>query len=142
MISSIQDQHISSHPARVCFCSEGQGIPDCDYQPEPIRIDKSGHQKISISLSVVDQIDNPIKDAIIYSHFGSGNFLCQNHVQSTDGECVRIDFSVESSNDTEELILSVGDGPCENTPLSQARMTLKYVCMHSMSSWFLRRHNH
>ena len=128
MISNVEDRHISSHPIRVCFCREGQGTPDCSYQPEPIRINKDQQQKIAISLSVVDQIDQPLKEATIYSHFGSGNFLCQNHVQSPDGHCVKVEFSVESSNDTEELYLSVGDGPCENSPQSQARMTIEYVC--------------
>ena len=130
MISNVEDRHISSHPIRVCFCREGQGTPDCSYQPEPIRINKDQHQKIAISLSVVNQIDQPLKEATIYSHFGSGNFLCQNHVQSADGNCVKVEFSVESSNDTEELILSVGDGPCEISPLSQARITIEYVCTH------------
>ena len=129
MISNVEDRHISSHPTRVCFCREGQGTPDCSYQPEPIHINKDQQQKISISLSVVDQIDHPLKEATIYSHFGSGNFLCQNHVQSIDGKCTKIEFSVESSNDTEELFLSVGDGPCENTPQSQARVIIEYVCI-------------
>ena len=129
MISNVEDRHISSHPTRVCFCREGQGTPDCSYQPEPIHINKDQQQKIAISLSVVDQIDKPLKEATIYSHFGSGNFLCQNHVQSIDGKCTKIEFSVESSNDTEELFLSVGDGPCENTPQSQARVIIEYVCI-------------
>ena len=129
MISNVEDRHISSHPTRVCFCREGQGTPDCSYQPEPIHINKDQQQKISISLSVVDQIDHPLKEATIYSHFGSGNFLCQNHVQSIDGKCIKIEFSVESNNDTEELFLSVGDGPCENTPQSQARVIIEYVCI-------------
>ena len=130
MISNVEDRHISSHPIRVCFCRECLGTPDCSYQPEPIRINKDQQQKISISLSVVDQIDQPLKEATIYSHFSSGNFLCQNHIQSPDGHCAKVEFSVESSNDTEELILSVGDGPCENSPQSQARMTIEYVCTH------------
>ena len=128
VISNIEDEHISSYPVRVCFCREGQGIPDCSYQPEPVQIYRGQQRNILISLSVVDQIDNPLEEATIYSHFGSGNFLCQNHIQSMDGSCTKLEFSVESSNDTEELILSIGDGPCEDTPQSQGRITIEYLC--------------
>ena len=127
-ISNILETNIDSDPIRVCFCREGYGQPDCDYQPQPIVIKKGQQRNISLSLSVVDQISKPLKEAIIVSHFESGNYVCQNNIQNSDGKCTKVDFAVESDNVTEELIISVGEGPCENTEKSQARITLHYEC--------------
>ena len=127
-ISNVQDSDVSSDPVRVCFCREG--VPDCSFQPDSIEIDKGQQNNISISLSVVDQLDQPLHEATVYSRFGSGNFLCQNHIQNMDGMCTKLDFAVDSLNDTEELILSLGDGPCENTPQSKGKIKLLFVCSH------------
>ena len=78
----------------------------------------------------MDQLDQPLHEATVYSRFGSGNFLCQNHIQNMDGMCTKLDFAVDSLNDTEQLILSLGDGPCEKTPQSKGNITLLFVCSH------------
>ena len=127
-ISNIQDSDVSSDPVRVCFCREG--VPDCSFQPEPIEIDKGQQKNVSINLSVVDQLDQPLNEVTVNSDFGSGNFLCQNHIRNMDGMCIKLDFAVYSLNDTEELILSFGDGPCGNTPQSKGNITLLFVCSH------------
>ena len=127
-ISNIVGEHISSEPIRVCFCKEGSGQPDCDYQPLPIIVKKGQQRNITLSLSVVDQIHKPLKKVIITSQFESGNYICQNHIQNADGNCQEIDFAIDSDNVTEELIISVGEGPCKDTETSQARITLYYQC--------------
>ena len=127
-ISNILESDISSEPVRVCFCREGEGLPDCNFQLDPIEIRRGQQKNVTITLAVVDQLYNPLNDIIVYSHFGSGNFLCQNHLQNTDGKCTKIDFAVESFNDTEELILSLNDGPCEHNPDSKANVSLHFSC--------------
>ena len=127
-ISNIVGEHISSEPIRVCFCKDGSGQPDCDYQPLPIIVKKGQQRNITLSLSVVDQIHKPLKKVLIISQFESGNYICQNHIQNTDGNCQEIDFAIDSDNVTEELIISVGEGPCKDTEKSQARVTLNYQC--------------
>ena len=127
-ISNIVDEHVSSEPIRVCFCREGSGQPDCDYQPPSIVVKKGQQRNISLSVSVVDQIHKPLNETIIISQFESGNYLCQNHIQNTYRNCQEIDFAVESDNATEVLIISVGEGPCKDTEKSQARVTLNYQC--------------
>ena len=127
-ISNIVGEHISSEPIRVCFCRDGSGQPDCDYQPLPIVVKKGQQRNITLSLSVVDQIHKPLKEAIIISQFESGNYLCQNYIQNTDGNCTKLDFGVDSDNTTEVLIISVGEGPCKDTEKSQASVTLYYEC--------------
>ena len=127
-ISNIVGEHISSEPIRVCFCKEGSGQPDCDYQPLPIVVKKGQQRNITLSLSVVDQIHKPLKEAIIISQFESGNYICQNHIQNADGNCQEIDFAIDSDNVTEQLVISVGEGPCKDTKKSQAEVTLFYQC--------------
>ena len=127
-ISNILESDISSEPLRVCFCREGEGLPDCNFQLDPIEIRRGQQKNVSITLAVVDQLYNPLNDVIVYSHFGSGNFLCQNHLQNTVGKCTKIDFAVESFNDTEEIILSLNDGPCEHNSDSKANVSFLFSC--------------
>ena len=127
-ISNILESDISSEPVRVCFCREGEGLPDCNFQLDPIEIRRGQQKNVSITLAVVDQLYNPLNDVIVYSHFGSGNFLCQNHLQNTVGKCTKIDFAVESFNDTEEIILSLNDGPCEHNPDSKVNVSFHFSC--------------
>ena len=125
-ISNIEDSDIGSDPVRVCFCRHGQ--PDCSYQPDPINVRKGEQRQVLLSLAVVDQINHPLKGATVYSHLASGNYLCQNHIQSTDGHCGRVNFAVFSNKDKDDLILSIGDGPCKNSQESQGRVALEFSC--------------
>ena len=125
-ISNIQDTDIGSHPIQVCFCNNG--YPDCTYQHDLIQVRKGQQTNISLSLAVVDQIDKPLHEATVYSHFHSGNYICQNHIHSMNGSCSEVNFAVFSYNDTEELILSLSEGPCKDTRKSKARVTLEFFC--------------
>ena len=125
-INNIQDADIDSSPLRVCFCTNGQ--PNCSHQHEPIQIRKGQQRNILLSLAIVNQIHNPIQEATILSHFHSGNYICQNHIHSIDGSCSNVNFPVSSNNDTEELILSLDEGPCKDETESKARVTLEFYC--------------
>ena len=125
-ISNIEGTDINSPPVRVCFCSSGQ--PNCSHQHEPIQVRKGQQSNISLSLAIVNQIHNPLQEATILSHFHSGNFICQNHIQSMEGSCTNVNFAVSSKNDTEELILSLNEGPCKDAPESKARLMLEFYC--------------
>ena len=126
-ISNIRDSDVSSHPVRVCFCKNGN--PDCTYQPDPIHIRKGKERKLMLSVAVVDQINQPIKGAALYSHLDSGNDVCQNHIQRVNGNCSSVNFAIFSNNDTEELILSLGRGPCKRSEESKVRVTLEFSCL-------------
>ena len=125
-ISNIQDIDIDSPPIQVCFCTNGQ--PNCSHQHDPIPARKGQQQNISLSLAIVNQIHTPLEEATILSHFLSGNYLCQNHIHSMDGSCSNVNFAVSSNNDTEELILSLSEGPCKDAPDSKARVIIEFSC--------------
>ena len=94
----------------------------------PVQIWIGVQKNISLSLAIVNQIHDPLQEATILSHFQSGNYLCQNHIQSMDGSCSNVNFAVSSNNDTEELILSLSEGPCKDTPESRARVMIEFFC--------------
>ena len=45
-----------------------------------------------------------------------------------EGSCTNVNFVVSSKNDTEELILSIDEGPCKDAPESKAKVMLEFVC--------------
>ena len=45
-----------------------------------------------------------------------------------DGSCSNVNFAVSSNNDTEELILSLSEGPCKDAPESEARVMIEFSC--------------
>ena len=123
-ISNVQNSDIGSPPVRVCFCRNGQ--PDCSFQPDPVSVRRGQLTEIPISLAALDQINRPLDKSIIYNRLGSGDDLCQHHIQATDGKCTLITFT-GSFNETEDLTL-LTDGPCKEKMESQARMTINAEC--------------
>ena len=116
-ISNINHADIDSPPIKICFCTNGQ--PNCSHQHDPIQVRIGVEKNISLSLAIVNQIYDPLQAATILSHFQSGSYLCQNHIPSMDGSCSNINFAVSSNKDTEELILSLDEGPCRDAPESK-----------------------
>ena len=127
-ISNIQDEDIGSYPMKVCFCTNGQ--PDCSYKHNPLQISKENTkgQDFTLSLAVVNQINDSLDDVKIYSHFYPEKYVCQNHVQHIHGSCRNVSFRAFSYNDTEQLVLSFQEGPCKDAPESEARVTLEFFC--------------
>ena len=124
-ISNIQNSDIGSPPVRVCFCRNGQ--PDCSFRPDPVSVRRGQLTEILISLAALDQINRPLDKSIIYNRLGSGDDLCQHHIQATDGKCNLITFTGSFNKTKEELIL-LTDGPCKEKMDSQARMTINAEC--------------
>lgn len=128
MMSNMQDSDINSPPVRVCFCRNG--LPDCNYQPDPIPIKKGQVKRIHLSLAVLDQLNRPLEKATIYNRLSSGLDVCQYHVEkTTDGNCSVINFAAAANNETEELILFT-DGPCKDKTDCQCRVKLEVFCPH------------
>ena len=45
-----------------------------------------------------------------------------------NGSCSNANFAVSSNNDTEELILSLSEGPCKDAPESKAKVMIEFYC--------------
>ena len=123
-ISNIRSRDIGSPPVRVCFCRDGQ--PDCTYNPGPVPIRRGQLTEIPLSLAALDQINRPI-ESTIYNRLGSGDELCQHHIQTNDGNCSVINFTASFNETGQELILLI-EGPCKEKANSQVRLQFEVYC--------------
>ena len=114
---------ISSGPVRVCFCRNGQ--PNCSYQPLVRNVMKG--EKITVTLSAVDQINHTLSNVTIHtsllSKFGG---LGENQLnQTTEEACTDLHFEIFSPNASAELIM-YADGPCKDAIPSQRRVHIQF----------------
>lgn len=121
---------ISSRPVRLCFCRGG--IPDCNYQPDHIQINRG--KQFLIELIAYDHIFNAV-GAIVYSSIensqSSIGYLGDTH--GINSGCTSIQFSLLSytsdfeSVNSENLTLSM-EGPCPIVGISERTITIEISC--------------
>jgi predicted outer membrane repeat protein len=121
---------ISSHPVRLCFCRGG--LPDCNYQPDHIRINRG--RQFSIELIAYDHVFNAV-GAVIDSSVENSQSSTR-YVGNTYGigsGCTGIQFSLFSSTsdsesvESENLTLSM-EGPCPVAGISERTITIEISC--------------
>ncbi len=121
---------ISSHPVRLCFCRGG--LPDCNYHPDHIRINKG--RQFLIELIAYDHVFNAV-GAVIDSSVENSQSSTR-YVGNTYGigsGCTGIQFSLFSSTsdsesvESENLTLSV-EGPCPVAGISERTITIEISC--------------
>ena len=123
-LSSIKSDTISSDPVRMCFCRDLQ--PDCDYQPEPIQVQRQ--TAFTVQLIAYDQVNHPINATVESSLNSSAGGLGEGQgTQRIDGECTKLDFTVFSPLDSEELMLTL-KGPCNVTGVSKRSVRIEVTC--------------
>ena len=133
-ISNINMSAISSEPVQLCFCKSG--IPDCNYQPDPIRVIKG--KKFFVEIVAVDQVGHYI-DANIHSQLlrtGGGLGSGQEN-QNTNKTCTDLNFNLFSPNDKEVLVM-YAEGPCQSSPQSQRRLSIQFTACDSCPIGFER----
>ena len=133
-ISNINMSEISSEPVQLCFCKGG--IPDCNYQPDPIRVIKG--KKFFVKIVAVDQVGHYI-DAKIHSQLlrtGGGLGSGQEN-QNTNKTCTDLNFNLFSPNDKEVLVM-YAEGPCQSSPQSQRRLSIQFTACDSCPIGFER----
>ena len=125
-LSNVESDTISSHPVRMCFCRDFQ--PHCDYQPEPIQVRRQ--KAFSVQLIAYDQVNHTTKATVESSLMSSAGGLGegQGTQQIFDGECTKLEFTLFSPLDSEELMLSL-KGPCPNiTGVSKRSVRIEVIC--------------
>ena len=133
-ISNINTSEISSEPVQLCFCKGG--IPDCNYQPDPIRVIKG--KIFFVEIVAVDQVGHYI-DANIHSQLlrtGGGLGSGQEN-QNTSETCTDLNFNLFSPNDKEVLVM-YAEGPCQSSPQSQRRLSIQFTACDSCPIGFER----
>ena len=125
-LSNVESDTISSHPVRMCFCRDFQ--PDCDYQPEPIQVQRQ--KAFSVQLIAYDQVNHTTKATVESSLMSLAGGLGegQGTQQIIDGECTKLEFTLFSPLDSEELTLSL-KSPCPNvTGVSKRSVRIEVIC--------------
>ena len=113
---------ISSDPVQVCFCRDG--LPDCSYRPQPIKVKKGGN--FTVELVAADQVENPVAAVIHCTPKSNLSGLAEGQIfQSISNACSNLSFNVFSPNHNEELVL-YADGPCKDAELSQRQVEIKF----------------
>ena len=114
-------RHISSHPVRVCFCSNGQ--PNCNYQHPIIEV-KSG-ERFSLQLAALDQAKHVVNATIHVSLQTIAGGLGESQTtQQTYETCTELNYTLYSPLEYEVLNL-YPDGPCRNIGISRQTLELK-----------------
>ena len=122
-ISNLNISDIGSEPVQLCFCKDN--LADCNYQPNPIRVNKG--KGFSIELVAVDQVKHPV-NATIHSLFFKtlGGLRKDQATQNISEACSMLNFNLFSPYDKEELIMSA-ESSCMSSPQSQRRLTIEFT---------------
>ena len=115
---------ISSYPVLLCFCRDN--IPDCNYQPETVHIDK--RNPFFIELIAYNQSLNVVDGSIYTSRNSSAGGLNEGQqIQNVNEACTKLTFTLFSPHNVEELTLSV-EGPRNVSGTSKQHVLVKSIC--------------
>jgi predicted outer membrane repeat protein len=119
--SNINISTIRSHPVRLCFCRDSK--PDCNYEPEPISVNRG--KAFSLQLIAYNQVLIPIRADVDIDSLGGGRIAGQN----IDDDCteVVVQFNLFTPVDYENLTLTV-TGPCSVSGVSTKNIIVKFIC--------------
>ena len=114
----------SSYPVLLSFCRDN--IPDCNYQPETVHIDK--RNPFFIELIAYDQSLNVVNGSIYTSCNSSAGGLNEGQqIQNVNEACTKLTFTLFSPHNVQELTLSV-EGPCNVSGTSKRHVLVKSIC--------------
>ena len=123
-LSNISSESMSSLPVGICFCTNN-GVPDCSYQPPPIKVRKG--ETFNVFLVAVDQVNRSIEANIISSLISrDGGFSEGQLTQSVGRNCTPLTFNVFSPHEMEEIRL-FADGPCGSSTPSIRHIDILFV---------------
>ena len=120
-IDESQLDTVSSSPVRLCFCRDGR--PDCDYQPEPIQVNRG--KAFSLQLIAHDHISKPVRAAVDIGSSASG-IIAGQYIDKACTE-VELQFNLFTLVDSETLTLSVV-GPCNVNGVSTKSIMIQFIC--------------
>ena len=116
---------ISSNPVQVCFCTNG--VPDCSYTPDSLRVQTE--KEFSIEIIAYDQVNHGVNATFDCSLKSSSGLRQDQMIQHVGTSCTKLSFNLEqiTALGTENLLLSVR-GPCRNTESSDRQVNISVTC--------------
>ena len=123
--NTIRLDSISSHPVRVCFCTEEE-VPNCSYQPPRRKVMKG--QMFTVTLVAIDQVNHTVSNATIhiYTSFSESGLGEGQLIQETGSQCTDVVFSITTIHDHEQLVL-YAEGPCKDASMSQGLVRVDFL---------------
>ena len=125
-INMSQLDSITSHPVRLCFCRDGR--PDCNYQPEPIQVNRG--KLFSIQLIAYDQVHHAVNANIqCFLNSSAGGLGEGQQIQTINKACTELKYDLFIPNNYERLTFSAARGPCNNIlGISERIVMIEIVC--------------
>ena len=120
-INDTQLDTVSSSPVRLCFCRDGES--DCDYQPEPIQVNRG--KAFSLQLIAYNHISKPVRATVDIGSSANG-IIAGQYIDKACTEVV-LQFNLLTLVDSENLTLSV-IGPCNVTGVSVKSVVIQFIC--------------
>ena len=120
----VNKEDIASDAVRICFCQTNDNVSDCTYQPHPIHAAKA--EKFTISIVVVDQVDNPIATTVTASLSAADTLAEGEQSQKSLTTCTNLTYAVSSRNNQSNLSLYADQGPCLNKGLSKRTVEIHF----------------
>ena len=125
-IDKSQLDSITSHPVRLCFCRDGQ--PNCNYQPEPIQVNRGN--LFSVGFIAYDQVHHAVDARIQCFLNSSAGWLGEGQqIQNITKACTELKYKLFTPNDYEELAFSPVSAPCNNiSGISERSIIIEIIC--------------
>ena len=117
------NQTISSYPAQLCLCINGQH--DCSSKEQSISEFRKG-ETFNLSLIAVDQIYRPVNSTIQGYLDQTESNLIDGQITTITNKCTNISFQITSPYASEQLTLYASDGPCKDAELSRLRLNITF----------------
>ena len=125
-IDKSQLDSITSHPVRLCFCRDGQ--PNCNYQPEPIQVNRGN--LFSVGFIAYDQVHHAVDARIqCFLNSSAGGLGEGQQIQNINKACTELKYKLFTPNDYEELAFSPVSAPCNNiSGISERSIIIEIIC--------------
>ena len=127
-INESQLNTVSSFPVRLCFCNNGQ--PDCNYQPESIRVSRG--KTFSIDFIAYDQVHHPVNASVqCFLNSSAGGLGERQQIQNIYYYTIysEMKYDLFTPNNKEELTFSIARGPCNNiSGISKRKIMIEIIC--------------
>ena len=119
-------ESISSHPVRLCFCRDG--YPDCNYQPEPIQVNRG--KFFSVELVAYDHVHQAVNVSIqCFLNSSAGGLGEGQRIQNITNACTELKYSLFTPNSYEGLIFTPVRDPCNNiSGVSKRNIMIDIIC--------------
>ena len=121
-LSNVSPTQVSSHPVRMCYCTDGK--PDCSLDKSSVSIVKG--DEVQFSLVIVDQVNNSVSGTIhVEASSSVKDFDSLKQSYTLSNTCTNISIRLSLQPEPTRLAL-YAVGPCNSLGISQRIIKIQY----------------